>query len=63
MVIDKNVSIIKAVAIAHYSLIVNVIQWCIHHKANEEYTEWSNRRYRPGDVAIGGGYLTVDLTG
>ncbi|TFK24404.1 phenylacetyl-CoA ligase [Coprinopsis marcescibilis] len=43
----------KAVAISHYSLIVNVVQWAVHNKANENYTEWKDRRYRPSDVAIG----------
>ncbi|KAI0080345.1 amp dependent CoA ligase [Panus rudis PR-1116 ss-1] len=40
----------KAVAIPHYAVIANVIQMAVHSKANEEYTSWEERRYRPGDV-------------
>ncbi|KAH6912861.1 phenylacetyl-CoA ligase [Coprinopsis sp. MPI-PUGE-AT-0042] len=42
----------KAVAIPHYSLIVNVIQWGVHHKMNDTHQDWNKRRFRPGDVAI-----------
>lgn len=26
----------------------------VHNKVDEDYTTWENRRFRPGDVAIGG---------
>ncbi|KAJ7134409.1 phenylacetyl-CoA ligase [Mycena epipterygia] len=43
----------KAVAIPHISVIANVLQLAAHSKVNEDYAEWNDRRYRPGDVAIG----------
>ncbi|TFK39014.1 phenylacetyl-CoA ligase [Crucibulum laeve] len=43
----------KAVAIPHYAPIANVIQIAAHNKVNEAYCDWKDRRYRPGDVAIG----------
>ncbi|KAF8630887.1 hypothetical protein AX17_005245 [Amanita inopinata Kibby_2008] len=43
----------KAVAIPHYSVMTNVIQIAAHNKVNENYCDWEDRRYRPGDVAIG----------
>ncbi|KAK0201790.1 phenylacetyl-CoA ligase [Desarmillaria ectypa] len=42
----------KAVAIPHFSVITNVIQMAVHNRANEEYTSWEDRRYRPGDIAM-----------
>lgn len=44
----------KAVAIPHYAPIANVIQIAVHNRVNEDYCAWEDRRYRPGDVAIGG---------
>ncbi|KAK7464662.1 hypothetical protein VKT23_003907 [Stygiomarasmius scandens] len=43
----------KAVAIPHFSLITNVIQFAIHHKVYKDYTSWDEQRFRNGDVAIG----------
>ncbi|KAJ7935445.1 hypothetical protein B0H13DRAFT_1854115 [Mycena leptocephala] len=43
----------KAVAIPHIAVIANVLQVAAHSKLNEDYAEWKDRRYRPGDVAIG----------
>ncbi|KAF9046777.1 phenylacetyl-CoA ligase [Panaeolus papilionaceus] len=43
----------KAVAIPHFALIANVIQMAVHNKVNQEYCPVEDRRYRPGDVAIG----------
>ncbi|KAL0581189.1 hypothetical protein V5O48_000879 [Marasmius crinis-equi] len=43
----------KGVAIPHISVITNVIQFHAHHKVDEDYTTWDERRFRPGDVAIG----------
>ncbi|TFL04442.1 hypothetical protein BDV98DRAFT_562245 [Pterulicium gracile] len=43
----------KAVAIPHYSVIINVVQCAVHNKVNEDYTSWNERRYRPGDVGLG----------
>ncbi|KAF5345514.1 hypothetical protein D9758_012036 [Tetrapyrgos nigripes] len=43
----------KAVAIPHYSLITNVIQFAVHHKVYVDYTSWDDQRYRDGDVMIG----------
>ncbi|KAF8073408.1 phenylacetyl-CoA ligase [Lyophyllum atratum] len=43
----------KAVAIAHYALIANVIQIAAHNNVNKDYCDYDDQRYRPGDVAIG----------
>ncbi|KAJ3512385.1 hypothetical protein NLJ89_g3551 [Agrocybe chaxingu] len=43
----------KAVAIPHFALIANVIQIAIHNRVHEDYCDYEDRRYRPGDVAIG----------
>ncbi|KAF8895161.1 hypothetical protein BD779DRAFT_1668498 [Infundibulicybe gibba] len=43
----------KAVAIPHFALITNVIQIAAHNRVNENYCDWEDQRYRPGDVAIG----------
>ncbi|KAH7913982.1 hypothetical protein BJ138DRAFT_1170978 [Hygrophoropsis aurantiaca] len=40
----------KAVAIPHYAPIANTIQLAAHHKMNEDYCDWEERRIRPGDV-------------
>ncbi|KAJ7505503.1 hypothetical protein B0H11DRAFT_1796321 [Mycena galericulata] len=42
----------KAVAIPHISVIANVLQLAAHSKVNENYADWSEQRYRPGDRAI-----------
>lgn len=44
----------KAVAIPHHSVIANTIQMAVHGKANEDYTSWEDRRYRPGDAVYTG---------
>uniref|UniRef100_A0A8H7XP03 Uncharacterized protein n=1 Tax=Psilocybe cubensis TaxID=181762 RepID=A0A8H7XP03_PSICU len=41
----------KAVAIPHYSIIANTIQVAAHNKLNQNYCDWKDQRYRPGDVA------------
>ncbi|KAJ6584758.1 phenylacetyl-CoA ligase [Mycena capillaripes] len=52
----------KAVAIPHIAVIANVLQLAAHSKVNEDYADWKDRRYRPGDVAIGDIYgLVVNL--
>ncbi|KAH9480170.1 putative 4-coumarate--CoA ligase 3 [Psilocybe cubensis] len=43
----------KAVAIPHFALIANVIQIAAHNKVNQNYCDWNDQRFRPGDVAIG----------
>ncbi|KAJ7459668.1 phenylacetyl-CoA ligase [Mycena latifolia] len=43
----------KAVAIPHIAVIANVLQLAAHSRVYEEYGEWKDRRYRPGDIAIG----------
>ncbi|KAF8158555.1 hypothetical protein B0H34DRAFT_709358 [Crassisporium funariophilum] len=43
----------KAVAIPHFALIANVIQIAVHNKVHQNYCDWNDQRYRPGDVAIG----------
>ncbi|KAF9257524.1 amp dependent CoA ligase [Marasmius fiardii PR-910] len=43
----------KGVAIPHLSLITNVVQMRVHHRVDENYTDWDNQRFRAGDVAIG----------
>ncbi|ETW87101.1 hypothetical protein HETIRDRAFT_377848 [Heterobasidion irregulare TC 32-1] len=40
----------KAVAISHYGPIANIIQMAVFHKVNENYTNWEDQRFRPGDV-------------
>ncbi|KAH8099401.1 amp dependent CoA ligase [Cristinia sonorae] len=40
----------KAVAIAHYGLISNLLQMSVAGKVTEDYTTWEDRRYRPGDA-------------
>ncbi|EEB99427.1 hypothetical protein MPER_00901 [Moniliophthora perniciosa FA553] len=42
----------KAVAIPHNSVITNVLQMHAHHKVDQDYTTWEERRFRAGDVAI-----------
>lgn len=41
-------------AIPHYAPIANVMQIAVHNKVNQNYCDWQDQRYRPGDVAIGG---------
>ncbi|PPQ93094.1 hypothetical protein CVT25_003126 [Psilocybe cyanescens] len=43
----------KAVAIPHFALIANVIQIAAHNKVNQDYCDWQEQRFRPGDIAIG----------
>ncbi|KAF7297833.1 Phenylacetyl-CoA ligase [Mycena kentingensis (nom. inval.)] len=43
----------KAVAIPHIGFIANLIQLAAHARINEDYCDWKDRRYRPGDVALG----------
>ncbi|KAJ3850653.1 phenylacetyl-CoA ligase [Lentinula lateritia] len=43
----------KAVAIPHFSVIINVIQMAIHFKVFHESAPWHERRFRPGDISIG----------
>ncbi|KAG1847293.1 phenylacetyl-CoA ligase [Suillus tomentosus] len=43
----------KAVAIAHYAPIVNVLQIAQYTKVNETYIPWEEQRFRPGDIAAG----------
>ncbi|KAJ3862352.1 hypothetical protein EV359DRAFT_45365 [Lentinula novae-zelandiae] len=43
----------SAVAIPHFSVIINVIQMAIHFKVFQESAPWHERRFRPGDIAIG----------
>jgi 4-coumarate--CoA ligase len=51
----RSITYPKAVAIPHISLIANVIQMAVHNKVNQNYTDWEKQRFRPGDVALGGG--------
>ncbi|KXN84605.1 4-coumarate--CoA ligase 3 [Leucoagaricus sp. SymC.cos] len=43
----------KAVAIPHYAPIANIVQMAVHNRVYEDYCPWEDKRYRPGDVAIG----------
>lgn len=43
----------KAVVIAHYAPIVNVIQIAQHTKVTENYAPWEEQRFRPGDIIDG----------
>ncbi|KAF8871809.1 phenylacetyl-CoA ligase [Infundibulicybe gibba] len=47
----------KAVEIPHFALIANIIQMAAHNRVNEDYCDWEERRYRPGDVAVGVHYI------
>lgn len=44
-------------AIPHYAPIANIVQIAVHNRVHEDYCAWQDRRYRPGDVAIGGASL------
>ncbi|OSD00520.1 phenylacetyl-CoA ligase [Trametes coccinea BRFM310] len=43
----------KAVAISHYNLISDLIQFAAFNRVNENYAPWEEQRFRPGDVASG----------
>ncbi|KAK2461344.1 hypothetical protein APHAL10511_006629 [Amanita phalloides] len=43
----------KAVSIAHYAVITNVIQMAAHNRVNDDDLPWEDSRFRPGGVAIG----------
>ncbi|THU97155.1 phenylacetyl-CoA ligase [Dendrothele bispora CBS 962.96] len=43
----------KAVAISHFNLICNVLQFTAHNRIHEDYAPWEERRFRPGDVCTG----------
>lgn len=43
----------KAVSIAHYAPIVNVIQIAQYTKVNENYAPWEEQRFRPSDIVAG----------
>jgi len=43
----------KAVAIPHYALMANIIQIAAHNNVNQNYCEFKDQRYRPGDIAVG----------
>lgn len=43
----------KAVSIAHYGPIVNVIQIAQYTKVNENYAPWEEQRFRPSDIVAG----------
>ncbi|KAG1733050.1 uncharacterized protein EDB91DRAFT_1150224 [Suillus paluster] len=49
----------KAVVIAHYAPIVNVIQIAQYTKVTENYAPWEEQRFRPGDIAAGDIYGLV----
>ncbi|KAG9042609.1 hypothetical protein FS837_010626 [Tulasnella sp. UAMH 9824] len=41
----------KAVAIPHYSVIANILQFASFNRNNDPTIPWEDRRFRPGDVA------------
>ncbi|KAI0634357.1 phenylacetyl-CoA ligase [Trametes polyzona] len=43
----------KAVAISHFNLISDLIQFATFAGANQNYAAWEDLRFRPGDVASG----------
>jgi acyl-CoA synthetase (AMP-forming)/AMP-acid ligase II len=43
----------KAVAIAHYAPLVNVVQIAQYTKVNENYAPWEEQRFRPNDIIAG----------
>ncbi|KAJ7098381.1 hypothetical protein C8R44DRAFT_811481 [Mycena epipterygia] len=42
----------KILEISHYSVLANVVQVATHCRVNEAYTNWEERRYRPGDTCF-----------
>ncbi|ETW75263.1 hypothetical protein HETIRDRAFT_481951 [Heterobasidion irregulare TC 32-1] len=42
----------KAVAIAHYAPIANVLQTALFNRVHEDYAPREERRFRPGDVSL-----------
>ncbi|KAG6372892.1 hypothetical protein JVT61DRAFT_7328 [Boletus reticuloceps] len=42
----------KAIAIAHYAPIANVIQLAAHHRVNDP--NWEGQRFKPGDICCAG---------
>lgn len=47
--------------IPHYAPIANIIQIAVHNRVHEDYYAWEDRRYRPGDVVIGGELFCLPL--
>ncbi|KAI9056488.1 phenylacetyl-CoA ligase [Trametes sanguinea] len=43
----------KAVAISHFNLISDLIQFAAFNHVNQNYAPWEEQRFRPGDVASG----------
>ncbi|KAI0357673.1 phenylacetyl-CoA ligase [Trametes cingulata] len=43
----------KAVAISHFNVISDLIQFATFSGANQNYAPWEEQRFRPGDVASG----------
>ncbi|KAJ7484530.1 amp dependent CoA ligase [Mycena latifolia] len=43
----------KILAISHFAVLANVIQVATHCRVNEAYTNWEDRRFRPGDICLG----------
>jgi len=41
----------KAVAIPHYAVIANIIQYAVFLKVNDPSIPWDDLRYRPGDIS------------
>ena len=46
----------QAVAISHSSIIAQVLQQATANRINEEHTSWDKKRFRPGDITLGGMY-------
>jgi 4-coumarate--CoA ligase len=44
--------IFQVVAISHYAVICNVIQLSVSQNVNQNYAPWTQRRFRPGHVAL-----------
>jgi 4-coumarate--CoA ligase len=44
----------KAVAIPHHNVIANTLQTAHYSKANDPSVPWEERRFREGDVSLGG---------
>ncbi|KAF9074756.1 hypothetical protein BDP27DRAFT_1444156 [Rhodocollybia butyracea] len=43
----------KAVAISHFNVISIIIQVATFNRIGEDYTTWTERRFRPGDICCG----------
>ena len=48
---SANICDMQAVAIPHYAVIANIIQYAVFLKVNDPSIPWDDLRYRPGDIS------------